>query len=418
MAGGGRDLLVLALLVAFPSTGFVQKHAGLGGVAAYVAGVMVTVLLTARFGARIAPWCRRHFRWLSLVAFAGLIGGFVVLHPLEDSRGLGRSSDRDDGLELAVNRMLEGQTPYYPSDKFAGPLSVLPGSILLATPFVMMGNSGYQNGFWLAVLLYALLRVFKDKAVALGLLLVPLAVSPAAWYEYVSGGDLLANGIFVAVFMLFALHAWSVPGVSQWQRWLAAGLLGVSLASRPNFLLLLPLVGGVMWQQAGWRLAVAGTGLAALAAAAVTLPFYLHDPVGFTPLIARQKLALVDHAWPWASKAMIGLTLVTGVIGGLWLLLRQPGPDPWRTFFRWATVVTLCPMICAVALFSWVNGRLDFGFMSDRFGLMYGCFALLGWGGRLGSRWERDGSQGTAAVRQPVTGSPSALDVHSISRSN
>ncbi|MCF7674022.1 MAG: hypothetical protein K9M97_01665, partial [Akkermansiaceae bacterium] len=166
------------------------------------------------------------------------------------------------------------------------------------------------------------------------------------------------------------------------QRWLSAGLLDVGLASRASFLLLLPLFGGLLWHQVGWRQAVVGSGMVVVVAAAVTLPFYFHDPSGFTPLIARAKLGIVDHALPWASKAMIGATMLAGVFGGLSLMWR-PGPDWQGAFFRWATVVTLCPMVCAVAMSSWVGGRLDFGFMNDRFGLMYVFFALIGWGGRL-----------------------------------
>jgi hypothetical protein len=41
-------------------------------------------------------------------------------------------------------------------------------------------------------------------------------------------------------------------------------------------------------------------------------------------------------------------------------------------------------MVCAVLFASWINGHLDFGFLSDRFGLMYVSFALLGWGGHCG----------------------------------
>jgi hypothetical protein len=377
-----RDLIILALLLAFPSTGVIQKHAGLAGVAAYLAIVTGALFLTWRFGECFAPWMRRRFLLLAGLAFAGLAVGFAVLHPMEESKGLGKSSDRDDGLNLAATRMSHGESPYYPSHPLIGPLSVLPGSVVLAAPFVALADSGYQNLFWLAALLATACWMFRDQALALVLLTVPLAASPAALYEYVSGGDLLTNGIFLSVFFLLAMKSWTKPGARGWEKWTLCVLLGIGLASRSNFLLLTPLFGAVMWRSAGFGKAIAATTCAVFVAATITIPFYLNDPAGFTPLLAKQKLALVDRSLPWASTAMIGTTALTSLLGA-WTLLRNSSADPLRSFFRWCTLVTLCPMACAVSLSSVVNGRLDFSFMLERFGLMYVAFALLGWGDQL-----------------------------------
>ncbi len=376
------DLWLLALLLAFPSTGFIQKHTGLGGVTIYVAVVIGLVFLTARLARKSAPWLERRFRWLAGLAIAGLTLGFVVLHPYEDGRGPGKSSDRNEGLEMAVMRMAHGESPYYPSNKIAGPLSVMPGSMLLAAPFVALGNSGYQNVFWLAAFLFAARAFFKDEATALWLLVVPLALSVAAQYELVSGGDLIANGIFTALFFLFALKSWENPASSGWQRWLACLLVGVGLASRANFLLLVPLFGAAMWRLAGLKNAWVGSTLAVAAAISITLPFYLNDPAGFAPLGSRNKLAFLDQTLPWAGTAMIGATVLTSLLASLWLLWRR-NRDSTIAFFRCCAIVTLTPMLCAVLFFSWVSGHPDFGIMRDRFGLMYVFFALLGWGGCL-----------------------------------
>lgn len=376
------DRVILALLLAFPSTGFIQKYTGLAGVAGYILLVGTMVYLVSHFGARFAPALRSHYRALSLLSISGLVLGFALLHPLEDSRGLGKSSDRDDGLNMAASRMAHGESPYYPPHKSIGPLSVLPGSVILAAPFVAMGNSGYQNIFWLAVFLTACCVNFRDKALALLMLLGPLAISPAALYEFVSGGDMLANGIYVAVFFLITLRSWTKPATCEWVKWGTCILLSIGLASRSNFLLLTPLFGATLWRTVGFRHALVASSFVVLVAAAITIPFYLHDPAGFTPLLAKQKMAIVDHSLPWASAAMIGTTALVGLFGAVALLLTSSA-DLNRSFFRWCAVVTLWPMISAVALFSLVNGHLDFGFMRDRFGLMYVFFALLGWGGQL-----------------------------------
>lgn len=377
-----RDLMILALLLALPSTGFIQKYTGLAGVAGYVTLVALALFLTGRFGACFAPGLRRYYRHLSVLSLAALAIGFAILHPIEDAKGLGKSSDRDDGLNLAVTRMVNGKSPYYPSDKFAGPLSVLPGSVVLAAPFVALGDSGYQNWFWLAAFLYVTCRYFKDKAVAIVMLVGPILLSPAALYEYVSGGDMLANGIYVALFFLLTLKSWSAPDAPGWSKWSTCVMLGIGLASRSNFLLLIPLFTAALWRMAGLRQATVATVCVLLVAAAITIPIYLHDPAGFTPLLAKHKMAIVDQVLPWASKAMIGTTALFGVLAA-WAMLRCSSADVIRTFFRWCTLVTLLPMVLAVSLFSGVNGHLDFGFMRDRFGLMYVFFALLGWGGRL-----------------------------------
>lgn len=386
------ELLVLALLIAFPSTGFVQKHAGLAGVAAYVTGVAAALLLIKRMGGRAAPWLGKYFGRLTVLAMAGLVVGFAVLHPLEDGRGgSGKSSDRDEGLNLAVTRMAQGLTPYYPQNPDAGPLSVLPGAAVLAAPFVALGDSSYQNIFWLGAFLFAARHVFKDKALALILAFVPLALSPAAQFEFISGGDLIANGIYMALFLLLATAAWSAPDAAWPRRWLVCLLLGVAMASRPNFFLLTPLLAAVLYRRAGFPKAATATTLVMVAAIGITLPFYLHDPQGFTPLLARQKLAVIDEALPWASKAMIGMTALTGILGGVALLRhRSSGLD--QAFFRWCAWVTLCPMVCAVVSFSVIHQHLDFSFNRDRYGLMYVFFALLGWGGVLrGNHRQTDG---------------------------
>jgi hypothetical protein len=381
LAWSRRDTLILALLIAFPSTGFVQKYTGLTGVAAYLVIAIGLVILTSIVADRFAPWINRHFGILATLAIACLACGYIVLHPFEDNRGPGKSSDRDEGLDMAVTRLVAGTTPYYPSNQTAGPLSVLPGSMILAAPFVAIRDSGYQNVFWLGALLLVAARRFKDGSLALWLVLVPLALSPAAQYEFVSGGDLLANGIFVALFFLYALDSWSAPATSKWHRWLACLVLGIGIASRANFILLLPLFSAAMWRIAGLKPALIATALVVFTASAITLPIYLHDPGGFTPLLTKQKLAIVDHSIPWASKALLGTTILAALCGAF-MILRRRGDDTIRSFFQWCTLVTMTPMIGAVMFSSMVAGSPDFGFMRDRFGLMYVFFAILGWGGR------------------------------------
>jgi hypothetical protein len=90
---------------------------------------------------------------------------------------------------------------------------------------------------------------------------------------------------------------------------------------------------------------------------------------------------------PWAGQAIITATLLMA-LAGAWRLWRGAPEPSLPVFFRWCALVTVTPMIGAVLLSSWIHERLNFEFLRDRFGLMFVCFGLLGWGGR----WLQAGS--------------------------
>src|SRR5690349_5723779 len=109
--GATTGLLVLAALISFASSGLVHKYAGMAGVLAHLAVVTGVLFAVRRASGWISGFCERHFKVLAGLACVVLAAGFVVTHPMEDSRGPGKSSDRDEGLNLAVTRLLHGETP-------------------------------------------------------------------------------------------------------------------------------------------------------------------------------------------------------------------------------------------------------------------------------------------------------------------
>jgi hypothetical protein len=113
----------------------------------------------------------------------------------------------------------------------------------------------------------------------------------------------------------------------------------------------------------------------------LTVPIYLHDPAGFTPLISRKKLALVDHAIPHMSWYLVGITALVGAVVAIRLLRRSD--DVLEAVFRYGAIVMIAPMLLLVLVHSAVSGRLEFGLMLDRFGLLFLFFAVLGWGKNL-----------------------------------
>jgi hypothetical protein len=79
----------------------------------------------------------------------------------------------------------------------------------------------------------------------------------------------------------------------------------VTLSSRANFILLLPLAFAVIRRQTDSRTAVRAIALSCLSIACLTLPFYLHDPEHFAPLEGAGRLLVFDHLLPHLGTALI-----------------------------------------------------------------------------------------------------------------
>lgn len=374
-AGARRLGPVLGLWLTFSgaSLGIVTKNGGLADFALY-AGALLALLAWVAW--RVLPHLdailpARHVRRLALASFAALALLFAVAYPIVQSGTYGAGSDGDEALEIAVRELLAGRYPYAVRTYLGNPISPLPGSLLLGAPFVLLGSGALQNLFWLLVLFVAVGRRLGDERWAL-LLLWLLWSTPAFLHKFVTGYDYVANSLFVLLFAWGLIRAAPERGGL---RWAAALALGVALSSRANFLLLAPLVYTQLVQRAGWRMA---TGLGAAVAAsfaAITLPFYLHDPAGFTPLHTSNKIeqysGVLAHASLW----------VGGGSGLLAMLLARPA---WNrslaAFFRNCAWVQAFPIACAVLLSSRVDGLAalsqDLAFYGDFF-LYFG--ALGAW---------------------------------------
>lgn len=107
--------------------------------------------------------------------------------------------------------------------------------------------------------------------------------------EFLTGGDMFAIGAMVAVCAWWSWHARTLP----W-RVISRVLLGLAIASRPHFFLLLPIFmccevdrfGTLLpWRDFPWL-------LPAIMAIGITAVFFLVDPGGFAPF----------HALDWARR--------------------------------------------------------------------------------------------------------------------
>ena len=369
------SIIGCAFWLVFPSIGTAFKYLGGLGLVAYAA-----VVLAALWGIRawVLPRLTSHLTErlalvLAVVTLLGLIAVFVWFHPLVSAARPGHGSDRNEALNLATAELLHGRYPYYPKTHLGNPLSPLPGSLLLAAPFVWLGDSAYQTFAWLAVFFVAARRQLRDSRPALLVGWVALALSPVVAQEIVTGGDLLANSIYVLVFILALLHR-----PESGSAWLYAVLLGIGLSSRANFLLLLPLVLSALARRGGWGRALKLTAVSCAAFAAVTVPFYLADPSGFSPLHTVRKFDSAPSSFPLGGTVVLVLDVALAVA------LSFPRWSTGRgTFLRNCALVLALPVVCMVTVLSVRAGRADLA--STGYGLCSATFGLLGCalGGRM-----------------------------------
>jgi hypothetical protein len=257
--GFGRALLGFALSLLIPSTAVIQRYLGTAGVAGYLILASLVLLLFAKvrhpltsFASRVTG---RQVLWLSALTFLALLVAFLLIYPVADSGVVGGGSDNDDALDNATTELLHGRYPYYPETYLGNLPAQLPGALLLAAPFVLLGYSAYQNLFWLLAFIIAMKQYLGDGRLALLLFWAVFAFSPIDLYELMIGSDRIANSLYVLLAVLWMVWAISQPDLPGWKTVVPAIFLGVALSSRANFSMLLPLIFSAMVKTRGWKMA-------------------------------------------------------------------------------------------------------------------------------------------------------------------
>ncbi len=364
LSGWDRPRLALGAMLVLSSALQVSKYLGVWGLAAYA----LLVLLSLR-----APFWRVTDRLRGLPVGAGGLAAatvvgvamlFAVAYPIADSGVVGGGSDRDDALNVAVRALLDGRYPYREPTYLGNPISPLPGALLLAAPFVLMGNAAYQTFFWLPIFILVTGRAMGSLLSGVLLSWTILILSPAVMIGIVTGDDLLANSIAVLVFSLLLIRE---AAHRRWSAGLLAVLLGVAMSWRPNFALLLPLLFAHLRRHAGIGAAVRNSGIVCAAAAAVTVPFYLQAPEEFSPL----------HVAGWFSSPMRAMVLVVAGLLAAVQARRPMDSDGVALCARFALVgfslVLAVFAVRSVAAGVFVVDTLDYG----RLFLVFGGFATF-----------------------------------------
>jgi hypothetical protein len=301
MTGSREARFCLWLTLVVPSSFVVHKYIGGQGAMAYA----IVVALMVTLGQRLSPLpANRDLQWLAWLTFLLMAFAFLVIYPIANTRMPGAGSDDDDALNLGAMALLTGRSPYSQTTYLGNVLHHLPGAFVLAAPFVLLGTSALQNLFWLPLFFLAVRKEANGK-IALQLAWAVLALSPCVMYDIVTGTGYISNTIYVL------LGLWWL--VRTEHRDVAAMTWGVALASRANFLVLVPLACGYLWRRSGLRTALRAMAISCASAACLSLPFYVHDPLNFGPLEGANRLLVFNQLLPYLGIALIVLMAALAV---------------------------------------------------------------------------------------------------------
>jgi len=230
-----------------------------------------------------------HWAWL-VAFFMVMVGFYAILYPIAISHVYGPGSDSEDALRVATSQMLQGHFPYYLRTYLGDPITPMPGALLLAAPFLLLGRVSFQSLVWLCLFILFCLKFFRFRSTALAFLVVTTLANAGALQSFVVGADYFVNVWYVCVTSVIFLRA-SEKNAARWQLVLAGVLLGIALSSRTVYVVIPPLLFAYLVQQGkGISTALSRIAVPIVTATAVTLPFYLYDPAHFSPLHVAGKL--------------------------------------------------------------------------------------------------------------------------------
>ncbi len=351
------SLVELWAALVFPSSFVAAKYLGWPATAVLAMVAAAAVVTESRVRFRLST---RMCRWLALITVAAVVLVFAIWYPRLNTRTPGVGSDDDDSINVAARALMSGHFPYSVRTYLGNADHHLTGALLLAAPFVLLGTSALQNLLWLPLFFLVIARE-SDEANALRLAWFVLLLSPSVMYEVVTGTGYISNAISVALGLWWVIRArrWSGAAAVAW---------GVTLASRPNFLLVVPVAVGYLRQHRGWPAALRTAALTSATVAVLTVPFYVHDPSNFTPLEGANRLLAFDR---WFAHAGTAALLGSGVLAAALAFTRMDD----AALFRNAAVVQMFPVAAGVAFSSLASRSLDLTYA--RYGAFFAWFAFL-----------------------------------------
>jgi len=340
----------------FPSSFVVLKYFGWESAIAYAIVVAMIVAFRPRPIDRLPD---RGVLWLALLTILLVAAAYALVYPVANTHAPGAGSDDDDALNVATHALFRGGFPYAVRTYLGNAVHHLPGAFVLASPFVVLGTSALQNLFWLPVF-FVVISKESDRRTALSLAWLIFALSPVVMYEVVTGTGYVSNTIYVL------LGLWWL--VRTEHRDVASIGWGVTLSSRANFILLLPLAFAVIRRQTDLRTAVRAIALTCLSITCLTLPFYLHAPRRFGPLEGADRLLIFDHLLPYLGTVSIAATAALAVA------LSFTRMDA-AALFRNCAIVQAFPVAAGVMLSTIRDGRVNLTYA--RYGAFFAWFVFM-----------------------------------------
>jgi hypothetical protein len=238
--------------------------------------------------------------------------------------------------------------------------------VLLSLPFVLLGTSGWENLFWLAAFFFTISRSVSSWRLSLVLLWTLLIFSPVVMQQVVTGTDDVANSIYVLIFMLLLTKWAPTPDGAVWKKVFAALLLGIGLSSRGNFVLVLPQLFSELARRANWSVAAKYLAITCAGFAAITLPFWLCDPAGFSPFHNQAHKVAFQAVLPYSGFAVPALGGCLALVLAVQSLRRQRA-----TWLRDCAIVQAFLVFSVVTLSIVQRGTFSLVLMS------YGVFFLF-----------------------------------------
>ena len=246
----------------------------------------------------------------------------------------GHGSDRASALDVTDAAWLSGESLYERMTYLGNPPTPMPGSVVLALPFHLMGSAALQNVVWYLIFCALAPRIVGDRRGAAAYLTIFVLLCPGVALDFASGGDFATNAIYViiAAWLMTRLRSDETRAV----RLLACLLFAIALSSRPIYLVEVPIVAAAMLQRQGVRRTVEAMASVALLLAIINGPVWADDASRF-PLLLHTNLLRIYPAWVHAELTIPALCIA---IAGCGFLVRLERGRIWLL-----TALSLAPML-------------------------------------------------------------------------
>lgn len=334
------------LALVCPSLYIVQKFIGTAGAWVYALALVPVVWWADRLPIPLLR-ARRWLPALGAVVLLSLV--FAAAYPTANVQQGLAGSDDDDALNAGARALLQWRSPYAERTYLGNVLHQLPGLFVIAAPFALLGTSALQNLFWIPAFLFVLSKVAGDArtGVRLGALVF---LSPAVLHQTATGTGHIANTVVVVLGLWWMIR-------TERHHLLAAAFWGVTLASRANFIFVVPVAVGYLWRRRGATVALRAGAMTVGVAVVLSLPFYFAAPAEFGPLEAANRLTRFDELVPHAAALLMGLMGVAALACALVV-----GTE--AALFLACALVQAVPVVIGVLLGALQWRRLDLAYLT------------------------------------------------------